>query len=108
MQENSNNLASIASKVKKMVIFLGILLFLGVTFLIIALVLKSSKSTTSTLHNSHRQKGVGSTEQNISLFPKNCSPISIIYKENYIALTSKKCALTKIINPNGKVSSYHY
>ena len=108
MQENPNNLANIASKVKKMVIFLGILLFLGVTFLIIALVLKSNKSTTGTPHYNHTLKEVSSTAQNISLFPKNCSPISIIYKENYIALTSKKCALTKIINPNGKVSTYHY
>lgn len=106
MQENPNNLSNIAIKVKKMVIFLGILLFFGIALLIISLVLKSNNSPSNNADNTSINNA--SNLQNISLFPKNCSPISIVYKENYIALTSKNCALIKIISPSGKINSYHY
>lgn len=107
MQETPNSFSNIETKVKKMVIFLGILLVFGVALLIISLVLKSKNSSTSSV-STNKTQGVRLGEQNINLLPTNCSPINIIYKENYIALTSKKCAVIKVINPNGKVTSYHY
>lgn len=93
LQENDN----LNKQLKKMIIILGLSLIMGIIALGIAFALKKNMNknkeevsiTTLTVQNAINDN-----------FSEVCQPLTIEYKENYIAIVSKKCNKILIININ--------
>jgi hypothetical protein len=99
LQENNN----LNKQLKKMIIILGLSLIMGIIALIIAFMLKKNLSPNKeevSIATLSLQNAINDN------FSETCQPLTIEYKENYIAINSKKCNKILIINPNTGKETY--
>ncbi|MCL2566693.1 MAG: hypothetical protein FWE18_01175 [Alphaproteobacteria bacterium] len=80
----------------RLVVLLGITLVMGVIALVIAYGVKSKFGN----KNEDSMTNLVASSAINDNFSTDCQPLTIEYRENYIAINSKKCSSILIINPN--------
>ncbi len=103
MLPEQNNLHK---QLKKMIIIMGLSLVMGVVALVIAFAIKKNLNK----HSKELDVNESIIQNRIdNNFSETCKPLTIEYKENYIAINSKKCNKLLIISVNtGKVFYKNY